>query len=285
MAIYNTYSETRQLVKKGLEIIQQEGIKSFIITFLNIAEGKLKNMYRVYKFQVNGKEQTNIDTFEESIRVSTKNYEQYARASEYKISSASTEKEVAHLLLEKIDEGDVFYDIGSNIGIYSCIVGKASNAKIFAFEPHPKNVKEIKLNKDLNGININIHSVALSDNSGTAELQVLKTNEAGGQEHTLSEVEYHQSSHSEMKAIRVDKVAGDELIHNEELPLPNVLKIDVEGAGPNVIRGLSESLSTTEPHTLVIEPHNNISEIQEELRTLGFKIKIMREYIYAYKSD
>lgn len=275
----------KRLAKRGLDILQEEGVASFTASIMNFISNRSEHLYQKFKFRAIGQKYTTIDVFNEPIKISTRNYEQYMRVNEYKNSSSSAEKEVAHLLLNKTNEGDIFYDIGSNIGIYACIIGKnISGSEVFSFEPYPPNVKEIKLNAELNNLNINTYPIALSSDSGTSTLQILKTDAPGSQEHTLSEVAYHQDSHLEKETIEVDTKSGDELIKQQNLPLPNVLKIDVEGAGPDVIRGLSDSLNAKECHTVIVEPHDNISEVEYELLDIGFKIGKRDGYIHAYKN-
>ncbi|WP_092732272.1 FkbM family methyltransferase [Halopenitus persicus] len=275
----------KRLAKRGLAVLRREGIANFIAGIINYINRRTTTIYKNYKFRATGQKHITIDVFDEPIKISTRNYEQYKRVNEYKNSSSSAEKEIVHLLLNRIDNGDDFYDIGSNIGIYSCIIGRnISSSEVFAFEPYPPNVREIKLNTDLNNLDINIYPIALSSDSGTTELQILKTDVPGSQEHTLSEVTYHQETHLEKETIEVDKISGDELIRDESLSVPNVLKIDVEGAGPDVLRGLSETLNEKEIHTLIVEPHNNIPEIEDELLEAGFNIEKRDGYIYAYKN-
>src|SRR5207248_1639628 len=52
-----------------------------------------------------------------------------------------------------IRPGDVFYDIGANVGAYSLIAAKATanGARVFAFEPSARSFHDLSSNVLLNG--------------------------------------------------------------------------------------------------------------------------------------
>ena len=54
---------------------------------------------------------------------------------------------------------------------------------------------------------------------------------------------------------RVEIIPGDVLVQDEKLPLPNVVKIDVEGYEYYVIRGLRNTLSNRDCHMVCVEMH------------------------------
>ena len=48
---------------------------------------------------------------------------------------------------ENLQEGDVFFDIGANVGVYSIYAAKRSpKAMVYAFEPEYSNLHQLKLN-------------------------------------------------------------------------------------------------------------------------------------------
>jgi hypothetical protein len=75
-----------------------------------------------------------IDDLSIAIRVSTPN--EYHRANTY----AAKEPETIEWLRENLRDGDVFYDVGANIGLHSLYGGKLRAAcRVFAFEPESQN--------------------------------------------------------------------------------------------------------------------------------------------------
>ena len=127
-----------------------------------------------------------------------------------------------HRLLQK---GDVVIDIGANIGYYTRIASKSvgSTGRVFAFEPSPNALSVLKLNtKDL--ANVQVFPVALSDTEGEARFYVRKN---GG---TSSLAADSSAQEVKVKMTTLDNLA----LQVEKVDL---IKIDVEGFEPDVLRG------------------------------------------------
>lgn len=145
------------------------------------------------------------------------------------------EEPVIKDLLSEISPGDVFYDIGANVGMYTCFAGKNDDSgMVFAFEPHPKNADRLMQNLKLNNVSANIKRVALSNESGTAQLEIQESGETGVGSHSLATGETVHTT-------EIQTVRGDDITDVEKSPA--VLKIDVEGAEMEVLHGLEESIS------------------------------------------
>lgn len=79
------------------------------------------------------------------------------------------------LLVDVLKPGAVFFDIGANAGFYSFWVWAhfKDEVRIEAFEPDPELCDRIRFNLAANGIqSLHLHPVALSDQHGTARLQI-----------------------------------------------------------------------------------------------------------------
>jgi FkbM family methyltransferase len=128
-----------------------------------------------------------------------------------------TERPVIEDLIASINDGDSFYDIGAQAGLYSIVVGRAIEGDITAFEPYPPNVARLKRYLNWNGVDAQVHAYALSD--GTTEVICVGRGK-----------------------IQIDSQSGDNLVESGEIPKPDVVKIDVEGVEFSVIQGLKKSL-------------------------------------------
>jgi FkbM family methyltransferase len=66
-------------------------------------------------------------------------------------------------------EGDLFLDIGSNIGSYTILASGVRRATTWAFEPDPETVGALKRNVTLNDLDsrVVVHELALGDTNGT----------------------------------------------------------------------------------------------------------------------
>ena len=167
-----------------------------------------------------------IDDVQASFRVTTGLEVQRFR-------SLMDEYDVLERVLHDIRPNDVFYDVGANVGLYTCFVAPLS-AHTVAFEPHPANVERLQENINLNDIsNTTVRQEALSNSNDTAELVSQGTDIAGEGTHAIA-------TGLDSRSIEVDTIRGDSL--PSSVPDPDVIKIDVEGAEMEVLEGLSDVL-------------------------------------------
>lgn len=162
-----------------------------------------------------------------------------------------------------ITSGTVVYDIGAHSGFYtllaSVLVG--NRGKVVSFEPLPDNLKYLKRHLEINNIsNTEVIAAAVCDRNGTAYFE---THNSSFQGHLGSK-----------GTLQVKTVGLDELITQEQLPIPNCLKIDVEGAEVQVLEGARQTLSKFHP-TIFLATHGDA--IQKEccqfLIDLGYQLR------------
>lgn len=155
----------------------------------------------------------------------------------------TNEQPVQHALAEHLKPGDVFYDIGANVGFFTVIAARLVGEKgqVYAFEPVPENAAFIKANIDLNNFsNIILDQRAVSSHTGKGELILAEY--SGGA--TLSKAD----TPPDMKGvISVDLISIDDLIAEHEIQPPSLLKIDVEGAEMPVLMGMKETIQKYKP--------------------------------------
>lgn len=168
-------------------------------------------------------------------------------------------------------QGEVFYDIGANIGIYSLpaasMVGKSG--RVYAFEPHifsfNKLVKNIVLNDF--GCTIEACSTPISENVETAHFNYT-TLESGSTGSQLG----HTNTYDDDQFTPVFKelklgVSIDILIDNYNWQIPDHIKIDVDGNEAKIIKGMKNLLSgkfVKKPNSIQIEvnPSEHASTIE-----------------------
>jgi len=135
------------------------------------------------------------------------------------------------IIKDIIKEGDTVVDVGANIGYYTLLFSKLVGAwgTVYAFEPEPTNFSILKKNLEMNYAS-NVISVpkAVADTSGSVKLYIHETNPGG---HTIMDV------YDDLKGITVDCITLNEYLKGKKI---NFIKIDVEGAEPNVIEGAKE---------------------------------------------
>lgn len=170
-------------------------------------------------------------------------------------------------ILSELSEGDIFWDVGAYIGFYSLFAGK-NGAEVVAFEPNPISRRRLIENIQLNDLSIKTTNIALSDSKGKEKFNVVNDGKPDDGAHLGG-----QSNHS----VIVKTMPGDNL--GDDFKTPDVIKIDVEGAEYDVVKGLKETLRNCrvvfcEVHPLELRRFGYSEEEFEKLiRDLNFTIQ------------
>ena len=155
---------------------------------------------------------------------------------------------IQNIFAQHLKTGDVFYDIGANVGFFSVIAAKlvGREGKVYAFEPGVENAKSIRHNAELNNFNqIEVIEKAVSNTSGSGEFLLAKY--SGG--HALATADAPPDLAGK---VTVDLVSIDDLIASEQIEPPNFVKVDVEGAELDVLKGMTQTIKTYQP-TVIYE--------------------------------
>jgi FkbM family methyltransferase len=150
-------------------------------------------------------------------------------------------------LLACLSPGAVVWDVGANIGYYTKLFSAqvGDEGAVIAFEPFTKNFE--KLTKNTHTLNnIERRKVALGSKNITG-FGVIGSDEIGA---TNSVTQCNNSA----SGVQIEIVTGDSLI-NDGVPLPDVIKIDVEGAELEVLAGLNKYLFRSQCSLIFIEVH------------------------------
>lgn len=159
------------------------------------------------------------------------------------------------LLLHFLREGDLFVDIGANIGSYTILASGVRRATTLAFEPDPDTVAALRRNIEINdlGGRATVDECALGDRDGT----VLFTQGLD----TVNRVAVKgEPSARSVSVRRLDSVisAGH----------PTMIKMDVEGYEEAVVRGAQRLLA--DEGLKVIELETVTPEIASTFDRCGF---------------
>ncbi len=155
------------------------------------------------------------------------------------------EPQETRLLLATLRPGDVFVDVGANIGYFTLIASRAvgESGAVLAFEPEAENFRLLEHNCRVNACrNVRARQLAL----GRAEAEArLYLNEDNRGDHSL----YPGDSGRDSQGIRV--VNGSRLILGEH-PRVDCVKIDTQGAECEVVAGLLPLLEASLPRLVVL---------------------------------
>jgi len=189
----------------------------------------------------------------------------------------------------------VFWDIGSNIGLYSIYNAlKNTNSITIAFEPSTSNLRVLSRNVSINNLQdkILIMPIALTDK----ENKILTMQEGkffeGGALNTFGENYNYEgkSFKSEMK-YKILGTSINNLIENNVLEIPDYIKIDVDGIEHLILKGGDKFLSNKKIKSLLIEVNENFKQQFEAVLNImkknGFKIikKKNNESLFDFDSN
>lgn len=179
--------------------------------------------------------------------------------------------------IDSFSSGELLYDIGANVGMYS-IYAASKGVKVIAFEPESQNYAQLNRNVFLNQFQNHVTGLNLAvGKSSNIDYLYLSEFTVGGAINNLgSSVDYnHQPMESAFKQ-GVLSVALDDLIEKYNLPIPNHIKIDVDGLESDIIFGAEKMLSNAKLKSVLIELNDDLPEdanVVGILRKNGFVLK------------
>lgn len=155
-----------------------------------------------------------------------------------------SEQEKLSFVSSVIRPGEVFFDVGANVGLYSLLASEkvGTSGRVFAFEPAKRNCAFFTRHMQLNSVqNVDLLSVAVGAKDGDANFD-----DEG------DPVGFRLAATGKT---RVKQRSIDSLVESKELPPPRYLKVDVEGGELQVLEGASNTVKNYRPDIL-IETHN-----------------------------
>lgn len=144
--------------------------------------------------------------------------------------------------LHLLRPGDLFIDVGANLGSYTILAAAGVGAEVIAFEPVPETFDMLKRNVGINDVHalVTAHQLGISDCKGvlrfTAHLDAMN--------HVASDI----NEEGPIILVNVEKL--DTICQGRT---PKLLKIDVEGHEQSVIDGASSTLSEQSLIAVIME--------------------------------
>jgi FkbM family methyltransferase len=163
------------------------------------------------------------------------------------------ELELQAAITDLVLPGQVIYDIGASIGFMSLLFAMKTglNGHVYAFEALPANIERLTDNIELNSFQerVTVVKAAVQVNSGKTDFYPGPSSATGKVAGSAgrSAIEYQPS-------IQVEGVAIDEFIFTSGNPIPEIVKIDIEGGEILALPGMSRLLHRNHP-ILLVELH------------------------------
>jgi FkbM family methyltransferase len=188
-----------------------------------------------------------VDGLTIALGISTPN--EHYRADTY----ATKEPETIEWLRENLRDGDVFYDVGANIGLYSLYAAKLRpGCRVFAFEPESHNFGNLCGNILLNRVeNVTPCFFPLSSHESFAPFYVYDLR-PGGALHSFGRPSPLRDVPPLLKTAALSATI-DALVSRHGLPPPDLLKLDVDGNEEQILEGAAVVLASGSLRSILVE--------------------------------
>lgn len=195
----------------------------------------------------------------------------------YRINTFSSKEPETLEWIDGFERGEVFWDIGANIGLYSCYAALSRNCKVMAVEPSPFNLELLARNINWNNLSgkVSVLPLALSNELKLENLRM--TSLIHGEAMSTFAESYNHLGHP-MEVIFEYPTLGitmDDLIERFGIRAPAHVKIDVDGIEHLILSGGANVLRTTK--SVLVEVNDEFAiqarSVAQLLKTAGFKLK------------
>jgi FkbM family methyltransferase len=165
------------------------------------------------------------------------------------IWNGSYETDYHRILTDLIDRmGAVVYDVGANVGLVAVPLARhvGQRGTIVCFEPVAENYRRLRRNIALNGLtNCVVHQLALGDTTGTVQIAREVSHGSSSGNAVLVSASPNLERYDAIATVPIERL--DDVVEHEGLPLPNVIKLDVEGAEVGFLAGARKTLRAARP--------------------------------------
>ncbi len=167
-------------------------------------------------------------------------------------------------------------DLGASTGIYCFLAASvAEEATSVGFEPVGRNDALFLRNKSVNRFS-NVHPVwaVVCDTNGSGQIRFNSTQDLLPCDATLA-------TESTVATTEIEVVPSfriDDFFRQNTFPLPDLVRISVNGAEGKVLAGMAESLESAHPDLLMAcSPSSDTTAVTEQLQRYGYRFYAIRE--------
>jgi FkbM family methyltransferase len=166
-------------------------------------------------------------------------------------------------LVDMLSPGDVFYDLGANVGFFTLLAARlvGPHGAIVAFEPDPRNAETLRANMARNGFShVTVVEQGVSDRSDTLRFNVADS--------TMSRLAEEGEDGIDVPVTSLDAYLA------EVARAPTLVKMDIEGAEVAALRGAARMIADHAPE-IICEVHGTEAEVREILSAAGYSLRLL----------
>jgi FkbM family methyltransferase len=197
----------------------------------------------------------------------------------YRGAHGSAEATTRRLFRDAIGPRTVVLDIGAHLGLYALVAARevGQSGHVYAFEPDPRTFSRLVRNVEVNGFGDRVTTLekAVSDREGEVSFFLNDSTPAASR----LAVDRGSCSGTSVSCTTIDSFLPPET-------RVGVVKLDVEGAELDALRGMSRTLAGgSDSLTLFVEVHpdallakgQSTEAVVSELESAGFRIELIDE--------
>jgi|TARA_Y100000310_G_scaffold335835_1_gene418851 FkbM family methyltransferase len=166
------------------------------------------------------------------------------RINRFRIETFSSKEPETLRWIENFEENGVLWDIGANIGLYTCYAAKLKNTSVYAFEPSVFNIELLTKNVFINKLSkkVTIVPLPLVDKIKESEFN-MTSKDIGGSSSTFDkDYTYDGSKLKREFHYKMLGVTMNDCVNVLKIKQPDYIKIDVDGIEHLILEGGNQIL-------------------------------------------
>lgn len=169
---------------------------------------------------------------------------------DYWLGTYETELQTA--IDDFIQPGWVAFDVGANIGFVSLLLAQklGESGKIFSFEALPDNLERLCSHVKINGLSSRV-SVISGAVAATSEPVCFLVGPSGAMGKAVGSAGRSDGHH---ESLEVAGISLDDFVYQDGNPLPQIIKMDIEGGEVLALQGMPRLLAEARP-LILLELH------------------------------
>lgn len=196
---------------------------------------------------------TDLDYDKAKIKLAADNLMSFERS-----NACRKEPETIRWIEENVKKGDVFYDIGANVGAYSLVADKicGGDIKVYAFEPSFSTFQLLCKNVILNKSQGSIfpYMICVSEKERLETFNYFSI-DAGQSKHTIGSntIDCLGEAFTPEYKQAIFAYSIDSLVDRWGFSSPNLIKLDVDGTELDILHGASTTLRSGTVRSILVE--------------------------------
>lgn len=178
--------------------------------------------------------------------------------------------------IDSFKKNSVFWDIGSNIGLFSCYAARKNDCTVYSFEPSVFNLDILCKNINLNNLNekITVMPLPISDSIKHSKFRFSSLVKGGAISTFGEKFTYDGTKLNSIFEYVTTGISINEILKYFKFPKPDYLKIDVDGIEHLILSGGGDILREVKEILVEVDEKfdKQFHQVNNILNNSGFKL-------------